>query len=109
MSALANKHDVFQAIADPNRRKLILLLSQAECLSIVSLASHFDLSRTGVTKHLQVLDDAGLVAKQKVGRETLYELRPEPLREVRQWIAYFEQFWDNKLATLRHYVEQGGE
>jgi DNA-binding transcriptional ArsR family regulator len=103
-SALALKHDVFQAIADPTRRKMLGLLGGQE-MPITAITGHFSISRTAVNKHLHVLSDAGLVSRNKVGRETRYKLEPEPLLEVRQWLAYYDQFWDNKLAALQHYVE----
>jgi DNA-binding transcriptional ArsR family regulator len=105
MSAAA-KHDVFQAIADPNRREIIKLLADKEELSIASISNHLPISRTAVNKHLHVLSEAGLVERRKVGRETRYKLQPAPLLEVKQWLSYYEQFWDNKMAMLKHYVEE---
>ncbi|GMA62254.1 metalloregulator ArsR/SmtB family transcription factor [Alicyclobacillus fastidiosus] len=104
MATPALKHDVFQAIADPTRRKLLGLLADQE-LPITSISEHFPISRTAVNKHLHVLSDAGLVTSQRVGRETRYRLEPEPLRQVKQWLSYYERFWDNKLAKLKHFVE----
>jgi DNA-binding transcriptional ArsR family regulator len=104
MEASALKHDVFQAIADPTRRQMLGLLVGSE-LSIAAITERFSISRTAITKHLQVLSDAGLVSKQRVGRESHYVLQPEPLLEVKQWLAFYEQFWDNKLAMLKNYVE----
>lgn len=98
------KHDVFQAIADPTRRKLLSLLSNKE-LPVKEITGHFPMSRTAVSKHLHILADAGLVSEQKVGRETRYKLQPEPLLKLKQWLSYYEQFWDNKLNTLKNFVE----
>lgn len=100
----ARKHDVFQAIADPTRRQLLQLLVNEE-MPVNAISEHFPMSRTAVSKHLHVLSDAGLVKERKVGRETRYSLQPEPLQEVRQWISYYERFWDNKLSILKDYVE----
>jgi DNA-binding transcriptional ArsR family regulator len=107
MGASAARHDVFQAIADPNRRAILKLLAEREELPIASITSHFPLSRTAVNKHLHVLADAGLVRRRKAGRETRYSLQLEPLQEVQQWLSYFELYWDNKLAALQRYVEAG--
>jgi DNA-binding transcriptional ArsR family regulator len=107
MGASAARHDVFQAIADPNRRAILKLLAEREELPIASITSHFPLSRTAVNKHLHVLADAGLVRPRKAGRETRYSLQLEPLQEVQQWLSYFELYWDNKLAALQRYVEAG--
>lgn len=100
----APKHDVFQAIADPTRRTLLRLLANEE-MPVTMISSHFSISRTAVSKHLRVLSDAGLVREQKVGRERRYRLQPEPLLEVKQWLSFYERFWDNKIAALKHFVE----
>ncbi|HEY2421764.1 MAG TPA: metalloregulator ArsR/SmtB family transcription factor [Neobacillus sp.] len=104
MAASQAKHDVFQAIADPTRRKMLKLLSQEE-MPVMVISGHFPMSRTAVSKHLRVLADAGLVAENKVGRETRYKLNPEPLYELKDWLQYFELFWENKLDALKRYVE----
>jgi len=107
MSASA-KHDVFQAIADPSRRKMLKLLSQGE-MPVMVISGHFPMTRTAVSKHLRVLADAGLVKESKVGRETRYKLNPEPLYELKDWLQYFELFWENKLAALGLFVESGDQ
>jgi DNA-binding transcriptional ArsR family regulator len=106
MAALSYKHDVFQAIADPTRRKLLRLLADKE-MPVTAISSHFPISRTAVSKHLRILADAGLVKERKVGRETRYRLEPAPLLEVKEWLSFYERFWDNKMALLKHYVEKG--
>ncbi|ALS24636.1 MULTISPECIES: ArsR/SmtB family transcription factor [Paenibacillus] len=104
MTAPAPKHDVFQAIADPTRRKLLQLLVDRE-MPVTVISGYFPMSRTAVSKHLRVLADAGLVKERKVGRETRYRLDPDPLLELKRWLAYYERFWENKLMALKHYVE----
>ncbi|MET3698574.1 ArsR family transcriptional regulator [Bacillus oleivorans] len=104
MSAIQTKHDVFQAIADPTRRKMLKLLADNE-MPIASITNKFPISRTAVNKHLKVLSDAGLVSSQKVGRETRYKLQPKPLAEIKDWLSYFEQYWDEKLFALKEFVE----
>lgn len=99
-----SKHDVFQAIADPTRRSLLKLLVDKE-MPIASITEYFPISRTAVNKHLHVLADAGLVSSRKVGRETRYNLQPESLVELKQWLSFFEQYWANKLFELKAYVE----
>jgi DNA-binding transcriptional ArsR family regulator len=103
-SSPAPRHDVFQAVADPTRRKLLQLLGENE-LPVTVISGHFPMSRTAVSKHLRILADAGLVRERKVGRETRYKLQPEPLDELRSWVAYFDRYWDNKLAALQRLVE----
>lgn len=104
MGEALQKHDVFQAIADPTRRQLLHLLGDGE-MPVTAISGQFPMSRTAVSKHLRILAEAGLVKDRKVGRETRYRLDPEPLRELKRWLAYFEQYWDNKLAALKQYVE----
>jgi DNA-binding transcriptional ArsR family regulator len=100
----APKHDIFHAIADPTRRKLLRMLADQE-MSVTAISRHFPMSRTAVSKHLRILSDAGLVKERKVGRETRYKLQPEPLLELRQWLSFFERFWDEKITKLKDFVE----
>ncbi|MDQ0219348.1 ArsR family transcriptional regulator [Peribacillus cavernae] len=101
MSTSAQKHDVFQAIADPTRREVLRLLAEKE-LPISELTSHFPISRTAIAKHLHILSEAELVSGRKVGREKRYRLQTEPLTELKQ---FYEQFWNNKLSMLKYIVE----
>lgn len=108
MSSSAKKHDVFQAIADPTRREVLRLLAEKE-RPISEISSHFPISRTAIAKHLQILTEAELVSGKKCGREKIFQLHPEPLTEIKQWLAFYEQFWSNKLSILKHLVEQEDE
>jgi Predicted transcriptional regulators len=99
------KHDVFQAIADPTRRSLLQLLVDEE-MPVNVISGHYAMSRTAVSKHLRVLQEAGLVKERKVGRETRYRLEPEPLLELKRWLSYYERFWENKLQALKRFVEE---
>ncbi|MBU7592446.1 ArsR/SmtB family transcription factor [Metabacillus halosaccharovorans] len=102
------KHDVFQAIADPTRREVLRLLAKRD-LPITEITAHFPISRTAITKHLTILSEAELVSGKKVGREKIYQLHPEPLSELKDWLSFYEQFWDNKISMLRHLVENDKE
>jgi len=104
MGASSAKHDIYQAIADPTRRKLLKLLSNQE-MPVTAISEHFPITRTAVSKHLKVLSEAGLVVERKVGRETRYKLEPGPLVELKDWLQYFELFWENKLGALGRLVE----
>ncbi|MED3690960.1 metalloregulator ArsR/SmtB family transcription factor [Peribacillus butanolivorans] len=104
----AEKHDVFQAIADPTRRKVLQLLAEGD-LPISEITSHFSMSRTAIAKHLHILSEAELVSGRKVGREKRFRLQPEPLAELKQWLSFYDQFWDNKLSILKHVIENSGE
>lgn len=104
MDAAEAKHDVFQAIADPTRRKILKLLADQE-LPIASITDSFPITRTAVNKHLFVLSEAGLVSSRRIGRETRFSLQPEPLQELKEWLSFFELYWDNKLTALKNFVE----
>jgi len=105
MTAPVLKQDVFQAISDPTRRKMLVLLANGE-MPITAITTHFPLSRTAVNKHLYVLNDAGLVSKRKLGRETRYQLEAAPLVQIQDWLSFFEVYWDNRLLALKNIVEQ---
>lgn len=101
----ATQHDVFQAIADPTRRQLLALLADDE-RTVQALCAPFEMTRPAISKHLQVLADAGLVHTRRAGRETFYALDPTPLRDLRDWLSAYERFWDDRLRRLRQHVEQ---
>ncbi len=101
--------DVFDAIADPTRRRLISLLAQAEEKPLHELTPEFDMGRTAVSKHLIVLKEAGLVLDRKVGRETRFRLNASPLREVQDWAAYYSKFWTENMMRLNQLLEEEEE
>ncbi|MFZ4453836.1 ArsR/SmtB family transcription factor [Salibacterium aidingense] len=93
--------DVFVAIADPTRRKLIRILADERELPLYKLTPHFQMGRTAVSKHLTILKEADLVRERKAGRETRYRMNAEPLKEVKDWLSYYENFWNNNAARLK--------
>ncbi|ESU33137.1 hypothetical protein G3A_07615 [Bacillus sp. 17376] len=108
MPSTAARHDVFQAVADPNRRKILKLLADKE-MPVASITEEFPITRTAINKHLFVLSEAGLVSSKRIGRETRYTLQPEPLQELQEWLSFFEVYWDKKLSVLKNYVESNDE
>ncbi|MFG1676071.1 ArsR/SmtB family transcription factor [Micromonospora sp. NPDC049282] len=92
--------DVFAALANPTRRELLRLLRDEGEQPVQWLADRFDMRRPSLSEHLRVLKDAGLVTEQPVGRQRFYALRPEPLREVADWLTPYERFWRQRLAGL---------
>lgn len=98
--------DVFAAISHPARRRMLDLLAGADH-SVKAIAVHFAMSRPAVSQHLRVLLDAHLVAEQRHGRERRYHLVPEHLGPVREWIAHYERFWDDRLARLQQHLCRG--
>ena len=93
--------DAFQVIGDPSRRKMLMLLS-ADSLTINSLADHFDMSRPAVSKHVKILDNAGFISIQDIGRERYCTLKQDGFNELQNWIAYFDVFWASKLKKLEN-------
>lgn len=98
--------DVYEAVADPTRRKLIQLLSDVEELPLYELTVNFEMGRTAVSKHLTILKEAGLVTSRKVGRETRYRLNAAPLKQIQDWVSYYERFWKQKLTKLNQILEE---
>lgn len=101
--------DVFDAIADPTRRRLIELLAEEEERPLHELMAHFQMGRTAVSKHLTILKEAGLVLDRKVGRETLFRLNASPLREVQDWVAFYSRFWSTNMLRLKQFLEEEEE
>jgi DNA-binding transcriptional ArsR family regulator len=99
-------YDVFHAIADDTRRALLDRLSRGE-EAATSLSEEFHISQSAVSQHLKVLRHAGLVAERRDGRFRRYRLQPEPLREVADWVAHYQQFWGARLAALGELLAAG--
>ena len=91
--------DVFQVIADPSRREILHLLSQ-DTYNINRLSENFNMSRPAVSKHIKVLQTAGFVTIQESGRERYCSLNEKGFIELRNWMNYFDQFWNSKLKNL---------
>jgi DNA-binding transcriptional ArsR family regulator len=103
------QRDVFDAIADPTRRRLIQLLAESEDRPLHELTAQFPMGRTGVSKHLSILKEAGLVQDRKVGRETRYRLNAAPLKEVQDWVAYYSKYWSANMMRLGQLLEEDDE
>ncbi|MFK5710120.1 ArsR/SmtB family transcription factor [Lysinibacillus boronitolerans] len=100
------ERDVYVAIADPTRRKLIRLLAEVDELPLHELTAQFDMGRTAVSKHLAILKDAGLVLARKEGRETRYRLNAAPLKEIQDWVSLYEGFWKERISKLQLLLEE---
>lgn len=96
---------VFAALGDPTRLKLVAVLCAGGALSIAQLTANTDISRQGVTKHLQVLADAGVVRDVKQGRERLWQLDPAQIAEARRTLEVIGREWDVALAKLKLFAE----
>src|SRR5580700_12245737 len=99
----------FAALADPTRRALVMRLAQEPGLSVSELASPFPVSLPAIMKHLGVLSDAGLVAREKTGRVVTCRLDAEPMREAFEWLNRYEKFWSERLSSLAAFLEEEEE
>lgn len=98
---------LFKALADPSRRKLLDLLHAHDGRTLGELCDHLDMSRQGVTQHLQLLETANLVATVRRGRQKLHFLNPVPLQEIYdRWIAKFEKSRLSALRGLKQKLEE---
>lgn len=100
--------DVFAAISHPARRRMLDLLLEAD-RSVNTIAGHFEMSRPAVSQHLRILLDAGLVTEQRHGRERRYHLVPDRLGSVREWLAHYERFWDDRLQRFQTLLSRKGQ
>jgi DNA-binding transcriptional ArsR family regulator len=105
-AALKMHASVFAALGDETRLSVLAKLSRGEPQSIARLTAGTKLTRQAVTKHLRVLEGAGVVRSVRVGRESLFELEPQPIEEVRQYLDEVSRQWDDALARLRSHVEE---
>ncbi len=98
------RRDVFQAIADPTRREILSLLTRKD-LKLNDVADKFRISRPAISKHIKILNECGLLKINQQGRERYCSINPEPLKEVYNWVQFFDKFWDEKLSSLKNFLE----
>ena len=109
MSASMSKADpapIFAALGDPTRLSLVIKLSTGGSRSIASLAIGSGLTRQAVTKHLRVLEGAGLVSAERVGRESRFALCPDPLMSASAYLVHVSLQWDSALDRLKDHIER---
>jgi len=98
---------VFAALGDVRRLALVSRLMDGRSRSIVQLSDGLSLTRQGVTKHLRVLENAGIVSCERVGRESRYLLQPGTLNSARNYLERVAEQWDETLGRLKAYLEDG--
>src|SRR5918996_944672 len=98
---------VFSALADPTRRAILGRLTDGE-LSVGELAEPFEMSLPAVSKHLKVLEGAGLIARERDGRVHRLHLEAEPLREAMEWIVGYGRFWEAQFDSLARLLAESG-
>ncbi len=98
---------IFKALADANRREIFhLLVVATSALSLTQITAEFDISRQGITKHIKLMEDAGLIQTHNKGRERFCEVNPTPLNEIKDWLAVYDKFWDDKLKSLGNFLDK---
>ncbi|WP_276481730.1 ArsR/SmtB family transcription factor [Paraflavitalea pollutisoli] len=93
------RRDVFQAIADPTRRAILLLVA-SHAMTAGAIAAQFDTARPTVSKHLSILTECELLKQEQNGREILYHLNPQKMKDIAEFIEPFRQFWDDRFNKL---------
>jgi len=96
---METRRDVFQAIADPTRRKILNMLA-ADAQNLNSISENFDMSRQAISLHIKILTECGLIMIRQQGRERYCSLQPGKLSEVAAWVEPFRQMWEGKLDLL---------
>jgi DNA-binding transcriptional ArsR family regulator len=105
-AALSTRAAVFAALGDETRLAVLARLAKGRPQSISQLTLGTELTRQAVTKHLRVLEDAGVVHSSRVGRESRFELEPKPIDDVREYLEHVSSQWDGALARLKSLVEE---
>lgn len=97
---------IFHALANPIRREIVALLTRVEKTTVLEIAAHFDISLNGISKHLKVLESAGMMKREISGRTHYCSLQTEPLDQAEAWIAHYRQFWQERLDGLEQFLER---
>src|SRR5260221_904668 len=105
MARAATTSDVCSAIAEPQRREILVLLRAGE-RPVTEVAQKLGITRPGASKHLRVLREVGLVRDRKAGKQRLYGLDANRLRPVHEWTGGFERFWNESFDRLDAYVQE---
>jgi len=98
------RRDVFQAIVDPTRRSILLLLT-TQSMTAGAIASNFDTARPTVSKHLQILTECELLRQEQQGREIYYHFNPNKMKEIAEFIEPFRKMWDTKFNKLEEVMK----
>ena len=93
------RRDIFQAIADPTRRAILVLIA-TQAMTPNTIAEHFDSSRQAISKHLRILNECALIKQKQLGREIYYQLKVEKMKEIDNWLAQFRQIWESRFNQL---------
>ena len=95
---------VFSALSDPTRRGMLAQLASGES-NVSSLADQYEISQPAISKHLRVLEDAGLITRKKHGRQNIVRVNPKPIEEAETWIGHYARFWRQQFDDVEQYLE----
>jgi DNA-binding transcriptional ArsR family regulator len=93
------RRDPFQAIADPTRRAILVLLA-VQTMTAGAIAEKFDVARPTISKHMQVLSECELISSKQKGREIYYEIKIDNMKQIDQWLEQFRKIWENRYSQL---------
>src|ERR1700744_1867394 len=99
------RRDVFQAIADPTRRAILLLLTASQAMTAGAIASNFDTARPTVSKHLQILTECELLKQEQTGREIYYHINATNMKAIAEFIEPFRRMWDDRFNKLEEIMK----
>jgi DNA-binding transcriptional ArsR family regulator len=105
---VVSSSDVYAALASPVRRSLLTMLAERPH-TVNELAKQFDMRRPSVSEHLRILRESGLVHARQTGRQRIYGINAEPLRDVAEWLAPFERFWRERASALADLLDDGND
>jgi DNA-binding transcriptional ArsR family regulator len=101
--ATTTRRDVFQAIADPTRRRIIALIA-INAMTLNAIADNFNISRPAISQHIKILQECGIVQIEKTGRERYCKIQPVALKEVADWAVQYRKLWEDKLDAFEDYL-----
>jgi len=98
-----NLDHIYGAIADPTRRAILAMLADGE-VNVGQVVDEFSISFNGISKHVKVLERAGLIERTVAGREHRLRLNPRPLRDAARWLDHYREFWEMRLDALEAFL-----
>jgi DNA-binding transcriptional ArsR family regulator len=104
-NSLLELDEVFSALSDPTRRTILERLRQGQA-SITEIAEPFEISLPAISKHLKVLEKAGLISNVKEGRTHYLHLNPQPMKAALEWLEFYRQMWEEQLDSLADFLEE---
>ncbi len=99
------RRDIFQAIADPTRRAIIILIA-LQAMTPNAIAENFNITRQAVSKHIRILSECALVSQEQRGREIYYTLEIEKMKEIDKWLNQFREIWETRFNQLDKVLSQ---